>query len=121
MKKIYLFLIFFFLLLSFSQSVQALDITEYRDAILNWHVTPYKTYLGDFVWMLLFTIAIGVTWGITKDPLSTLAVILITFACFGGSEAYLGEPGYSLMFAAFAAICLAAGMSMLFKGKKHPG
>ena len=121
MKKTLLFLFFFFFLLSFSQSAQALNITEYLEGIINWHITPYETYLGDFVWILIFTIAIGVAWGITKDPLSTLAVIFITFACFGGSEAYLGEPEYSLMFATFAALLLAAGMLMLFKGKKHPG
>ena len=80
---------------------------------------PYKVYVGDFVWMMLFVGVIAIAWGSSKHISTVFIVILLTFAAYGTQRVFVDNSEISLLFSLVAAVSIAAIMLGLFLKKKY--
>ena len=94
--------------------VASLNFTNFSTDFLNWSVTPYTNYFGNYFWLLIFAAVIGFTYVSTGNLGSTIAVIFVTFAVFGTTNVFVNEPEYSLFFSIIAIAGLAGIILTLF-------
>lgn len=121
MKKTLFIILFILSLLAITQSVQAeinFNFTEFEDNVLNYMTKPYRKYFDEFTWLMIFALVIILAYGISHDVTTTLGAIFITFALFGTTNAFLGNPQYTLFFSIVAALSLAATVYSLYVTKR---
>jgi hypothetical protein len=95
------------------------DIEGFKLNLPEWAMGPYKVYVGDFVWMILFVGMIAITWGSSKHISSVFVVILLMFAAYGTQRVFVDNSEISLLFSIIAAVCIAAIMLGLFLNKRR--
>lgn len=91
-----------------------INFTNFSTDLITWSMTPYTNQLGNYVWIAIFSLVIGFTFVSTKNIGSTVAVIFITFACFGATNTFLNNPEFSLFFSVIAIAGVAGTILSLF-------
>ena len=95
------------------------DIEGFKLNLPEWAVGPYKVYVGDFIWMILFVGVIAIAWGSSEHISTVLIVILLMFAAYGSQRVFVDNSEISLLFSVIAAVCVAAIMLGLFLKKRY--
>jgi hypothetical protein len=94
------------------------NFTNFSEGVLEWFMTPFGTYIGNLKWVLIFAMAIFITLLLTKSLLSTIAIIMLTFALFGTTEAFLQYPQVSVFFAVVTITGIAGLFTVLYLKRK---
>jgi hypothetical protein len=97
------------------------DFRLFQHSVPSWLLNPFESYFGSVIWVMLFSIVIGVSWGLSKDLIAVLATTLITFACFGASNAFLAAPEYSLFFSVITITAIAGALVTFVISTKGKG
>ena len=114
-RYFYLMVLTTLLFLSAMSSVEAaFNFTEFEDGIVDWFTKPYREYFGNFTWLIIFAAVIALVYGVSQNLPATVAAICITFAVYGGTEAMLGNPEYSLFFSIIAIAGIAGLVGSMF-------
>jgi hypothetical protein len=95
-----------------------IDFGLFQHSVLDWFLTPYKTYFDEAIWLILFACVIGLSWALSKNLTAVMTSILITFACYGATNAFLNEPQYSLFFSIIAIASMAGAIFAFIKSMK---
>jgi len=89
--------------------------TNFTDDFMDYWQTPYKLYLGEAFWVVIFGGVIGFSYMVSKRDIAvTTAATLITFGIFGTTQTFLGQPEFSLFFSIIAIAGYAGSVMVLF-------
>lgn len=98
----------------------AFNWTNFSEQFMQFWQYPYRLYLDDMFWPVVFTGVFGLSLMISKGNLAvTGAAVLFTFGVFGSSEAFRSNPEFSMLFGIVAIACFAGSIAMLFTKKRY--
>ena len=97
----------------------AINITDYLNDVIGWHMTPYQIYIGVLVWPIIMGVMITLVYLATQDLGAVTAIILIVFALFGTTNMFVQAEELSLLFFIFTVVCIASLFATLFIKKRH--
>lgn len=89
--------------------------SDFTDDFMNYWQTPFKLYLGEAIWVVLFGGVFAFSYVISKRDIAvTTAAVLLTFGVFGTTQTFLGQPEFSMFFSIVAIAGYAGTVMMLF-------
>lgn len=91
-----------------------MNFTYIMEHFVEWATTPYRLVFGDMFWVALFSGVIAISWIISRDLAVTLGAILITFAIFGSTNAFINSGEFGLFFSIIAVASIAGLILELF-------
>lgn len=90
------------------------NFSNFTSGVIDWFLDPFKTYLGEFAYPVLFVSVFVVALGVSRNLGVAVAVLLVTFGLFGSTDAFNTAPEFSLFFSIIAVIGITALVLMLF-------
>jgi hypothetical protein len=95
-------------------TIMAINFTNFTDDVFGWMMTPYIDQFGSAFWLVIFATVIAFTYVVTHNLTATVAAIFVTFAAFGSTSVFLGDPQYSFFFSIISMIGVAGTILVLY-------
>ena len=90
------------------------NITEFKLDVFGWFFVPFKIYLGDFVYILMFAALFTMMYNENHKVLPLLFSILLTFAMFGANKILIDETQYMLFWSIIAILSIVGIIMSVF-------
>ena len=104
----------------FTLLLTSFNWTNFSENFNEFWMTPYKLYLNEAFWPVIFTSVFGLSFVISKGNIAvTAAAVLFTFGVFGSTEAFKDSPEFSLLFGLVAIACFAGTVAMIFTKRSN--
>jgi hypothetical protein len=95
--------------------LEIFNFTNLTDDFMDYWQYPYKLYLGEAFWVVIFGGVIGFSYVVSKRDIAvTTAATLLTFGVFGTTQTFMGQPGFNLFFSIVAIAGYAGTVMLLF-------
>lgn len=89
--------------------------TNFTDDFMDYWQYPFKLYLGNELWVVIFGGIFGFSYVVSKRDIAvTTAAVLMTFGVFGTTQTFLGQPEFSLFFGLIAIAGFAGTVMVIF-------